>query len=91
MNSESSLPLGSSKPQSSRYLHFTVGHCTLHPMKILSALIKFPGKVFTIDELIEITLESDYSGYDRTIDSHIKTWFLVLNETNGGRYNENNK
>ncbi|HIT91031.1 MAG TPA: response regulator transcription factor [Candidatus Merdenecus merdavium] len=45
---------------------------TRSEMKILSALIKYPGKVFTRDELIEITLGKDYTGYDRAIDSHIK-------------------
>lgn len=40
--------------------------------KILSALIKYPGKVFSRDELIEIALGSDFAGYDRTVDSHVK-------------------
>ncbi|WP_099467459.1 response regulator transcription factor [Konateibacter massiliensis] len=40
--------------------------------KILSALVKYPGKVFTREELIEIALGSDFEGYDRAIDSHIK-------------------
>lgn len=41
-------------------------------LKILSALIKYPGKVFTREELIKIALGSDFEGYDRAIDSHIK-------------------
>ncbi len=41
-------------------------------MNILSALIKYPGKVFTREELIEIALGEDFIGYDRAIDSHIK-------------------
>ncbi|MDF2534882.1 MAG: two component transcriptional regulator, winged helix family [Bacillales bacterium] len=40
--------------------------------KILSALIKYPNKIFTRDELIEKALGENYKGYDRTIDSHIK-------------------
>lgn len=40
--------------------------------KILSALIKYPGKVFTRDELIHLALVDDFEGYDRAIDSHIK-------------------
>ncbi len=40
--------------------------------KILSVLIKYPGKVFTRDELIESVLGDDYDGFDRAIDSHIK-------------------
>ncbi len=40
--------------------------------RILSALIKYPGKVFTRGELIQIALGSEFDGYDRAIDSHIK-------------------
>lgn len=47
---------------------------TLTPseLKILSALMKYPGKVFTREELITIALDDDFSGFDRAIDSHIK-------------------
>lgn len=41
-------------------------------LKILASLIKYPGKVFTRKELIEIALGSDFDGYDRAIDNHIK-------------------
>jgi len=41
-------------------------------MKILSALIKVPGKVFTREELVELALGSEFDGYDRAIDSHVK-------------------
>lgn len=40
--------------------------------KILSALVKYPGKVFTREELIETALGSEFEGYDRAVDSHIK-------------------
>ncbi|MDR1574125.1 MAG: response regulator transcription factor [Clostridiales Family XIII bacterium] len=40
--------------------------------KILAALIKYPGKVFTRAELIEIALGDAFDGYDRAIDSHVK-------------------
>lgn len=40
--------------------------------KLLLAFIKYPNKVFTRDELIQIALGEEYEGYDRTIDSHIK-------------------
>lgn len=40
--------------------------------KILVALMKYPNKVFTRDELIQIALKDCFDGYDRTIDSHIK-------------------
>lgn len=47
---------------------------TLTPseLKILSVLIKYPGKVFTREELIESALDKGFAGYDRAIDSHIK-------------------
>ena len=40
--------------------------------KILLSLIKYPNKVFTREELVSIALGSDFAGYNRTIDSHIK-------------------
>jgi DNA-binding response OmpR family regulator len=41
-------------------------------IKILAAFIKYPGKVFSRNELIEIALGNDFTGYDRAIDSHVK-------------------
>ncbi len=40
--------------------------------KILVALIKYPNKTFTREELIEVAFGNDYTGYDRAIDFHIK-------------------
>jgi DNA-binding response OmpR family regulator len=40
--------------------------------KLLSVLIKYPGRVFTRDELIEMIFDIEYEGYDRTVDTHIK-------------------
>ncbi|MDR0518794.1 MAG: response regulator transcription factor [Clostridiales Family XIII bacterium] len=40
--------------------------------KILSTLIKYPSKVFTRTELIEIAFGPDFDSYDRVIDTHIK-------------------
>ena len=40
--------------------------------RILLALIKHPGRTFTREELIGISLGDDYDGYDRIVDSHIK-------------------
>lgn len=39
---------------------------------ILSILIKYPGKVFTREELIESAMGTGFTGFDRAIDSHIK-------------------
>ncbi|MDX9872112.1 MAG: response regulator transcription factor [Clostridia bacterium] len=41
-------------------------------LKILWALLKYPGKVFTRTELIDIALGEEFDGYDRAIDNHIK-------------------
>jgi DNA-binding response OmpR family regulator len=40
--------------------------------KILSALVKYPGKVFSRDELVALVSGEDFDGYDRAIDNHIK-------------------
>jgi len=45
---------------------------TPNESKILALLIKYPGKVFTREELIETAFGSEFDGYDRTVDSHIK-------------------
>ena len=40
--------------------------------KILTALVKYPNKIFSRDELIDLVFGSDFSSYDRVIDTHIK-------------------
>lgn len=40
--------------------------------KILSALIKYPKKVFSRENLIELVFGPDFDGYDRVIDTHVK-------------------
>ena len=45
---------------------------TPNEYKILIALIKYPNKVFTRDELINTAFGEDFEGYDRSVDSHIK-------------------
>lgn len=45
---------------------------TPNEFKILCALMKYPKKTFTREELIEIALGIEYDGFERTIDSHIK-------------------
>lgn len=45
---------------------------TANEFKIFSTLVKYPNKVFTREELIQIALGDDFMGFDRTIDSHIK-------------------
>ena len=45
---------------------------TPNEFKLLCAMIKYPKKTFTREELIEVAFGSNYDGFDRTIDSHIK-------------------
>jgi DNA-binding response OmpR family regulator len=45
---------------------------TSSEFKILAALVKYPGRVFTRDELIDSALGADFDGYERTVDSHVK-------------------
>jgi DNA-binding response OmpR family regulator len=40
--------------------------------KILSCLVKYPGRVFTREELIDRALGADFDGFERTIDSHVR-------------------
>jgi DNA-binding response OmpR family regulator len=46
---------------------------TLTPteFKLLAALAKSPGRVFTRQELVEQALGWDYDGLDRTVDAHV--------------------
>ncbi len=45
---------------------------TPNEFKLLLALIKYPTKVFTRDELISLAFGDDFDGNDRVIDSHLK-------------------
>lgn len=40
--------------------------------KILSAFTKYPQRVFTRENLIEVAFDLNFDGYDRVIDTHIK-------------------
>jgi DNA-binding response OmpR family regulator len=45
---------------------------TPNEFRILAALIKYPAKVYTREELITTALGEDFEGYDRAVDSHVK-------------------
>ena len=45
---------------------------TPNEFKLLCAMITYPQKTFTREELIEIAFGHSYDGFERTIDSHIK-------------------
>ncbi|MEK0452993.1 MAG: response regulator transcription factor [Synergistaceae bacterium] len=40
--------------------------------KILAALIKYPNKIFSREDIISIALGDEYRGYDRAVDCHVK-------------------
>lgn len=55
--------------------------------KLLCSLIKYPKKTFTREELIDTVLGTDYDGFERTIDSHIKNLRSKIEEdTTNPRY-----
>ncbi|MCL2851556.1 MAG: response regulator transcription factor [Defluviitaleaceae bacterium] len=45
---------------------------TPNEFKILSALMKYPGRILTRDELISLALGDKFDGYDRAVDTHVK-------------------
>lgn len=45
---------------------------TPNEFKLLTALLKYPKKAFTREELIMQAMGADFEGYDRIIDTHIK-------------------
>ena len=45
---------------------------TAFEWKLLAAFTKYPQKIFTRENLIELVFGLDFSGYDRVIDTHIK-------------------
>jgi DNA-binding response OmpR family regulator len=55
--------------------------------KILSSLAKHPGRTFTRDELIELALGTDFDGFERTVDSHVKNLRgKIEDDTSNPRY-----
>jgi DNA-binding response OmpR family regulator len=60
---------------------------TLSEFKILSSLVKYPGKIFTRDELIDRALGTDFDGFERTVDSHVKNLRAKIeDDTTNPRY-----
>jgi DNA-binding response OmpR family regulator len=52
--------------------------------KLLITLAQHPGRVFSRLDLLEIALGEEYSGYERSIDTHIRNLRKKLDhETNG--------
>ena len=48
--------------------------------KLLNAFTRYPQKVFTREDLIELAFGLDFSGYDRVIDTHVKKLRSKLEE-----------
>ncbi len=46
---------------------------TVHEFRLLQALLDQPERVFSRDQLLEATGVAAASGYERTIDSHVKS------------------
>ncbi|MFE1629151.1 response regulator transcription factor [Brevibacillus reuszeri] len=45
---------------------------TPNEFRLLATLVRYPGRTWTRDELVEEVLGMDFLGNDRTIDTHIK-------------------
>ncbi|MGD6782003.1 response regulator transcription factor [Sutcliffiella horikoshii] len=52
----------------------------LKEFQLLFKLASYPGQVFSRDQLIEEIWGSDFEGFDRTVDSHIKKIRKKLNQ-----------
>lgn len=47
-------------------------HLTKNEFLIVQTLFTHPNKIYTRDEIIEVTFGMDYKAFDRAIDTHIK-------------------
>ena len=47
---------------------------------ILATLAKYPHKVFSRDDLINIAFDMSFDGYDRVIDTHIKNLRIKIED-----------
>lgn len=47
-------------------------HLTKNEFLIVQTLFSHPNKIYTRDEIIEVTFGIDYEAFDRAIDTHIK-------------------
>lgn len=45
---------------------------TPNEYRLLTTLIRYPGRNWSREELMEEVLDYDFDGYDRTIDTHVK-------------------
>lgn len=47
-------------------------HLTKNEFLIVQTLFTHPNKIYTRDEIIEVTFGMDYEAFDRAIDTHVK-------------------
>ena len=57
---------------------------TASEFRILSALARSPGRVFTRAQILDLALGETFEGYERTIDVHIKNLRRKLAAAGGG-------
>ncbi|MDD7593695.1 MAG: response regulator transcription factor [Peptoniphilaceae bacterium] len=61
------------EPQSMRaFIEGEEIHLTKNEFLIVQTLFSHPNKIYTRDEIIEVTFGMDYEAFDRAIDTHIK-------------------
>jgi DNA-binding response OmpR family regulator len=53
--------------------------------RLLTLLLREPGKVFTRDQIIDRVFGYDFDGFDRTVDSHVSSLRRKLDVAAGGR------
>jgi two-component system catabolic regulation response regulator CreB len=56
---------------------------TLHEYRLLEALLRHPGRVYTRAQLLELAWEAPDHRLDRTVDSHIKSLRAKLRAIDG--------
>ena len=54
---------------------------TPNESRLLFALVKNPGRVFSRQELIDLAFGNDFDGFDRAVDSHIKNLRYKLEDS----------
>jgi two-component system catabolic regulation response regulator CreB len=55
---------------------------TLHEYRLLEALLKHPGRVYSRDQLLDLAWEAPDHRLERTVDSHIKSLRAKLRDAN---------
>jgi len=57
---------------------------TLHEYRLLEALLRHPGRVYTRGQLLEVAWEAPDHRLDRTVDSHVKSLRAKLRDVDAG-------